>query len=124
MKKPAYLSRLFATLALLAAVASPGCVIAKISGAGPRPLLLNNSSGKFDVVKHFTVQNAVRFDYTNSAELDQLVADVIKETGADAVVNIRVTIKQEPGDFLCNVVTCGIANSKTWAIEGDAIKFK
>ena len=43
---------------------------------------------------------------------------------ADAIVNLRITVKMTPSDFLCNTVTCNLANSKTWAIEGDAIKMK
>lgn len=113
-------------LAILLATAacSFGCTIAKISAAGPRPLLLNNASGKFDVIKHFVIEKQSTFDYTNSAEMDQLTADVLTETKADAIVNMRIVIKQLPMDFVCNMVTCGIANAKTWSIEGDAIKFK
>lgn len=109
---------------LLSAVLVSGCTIAKISGAGPRPLVMNNLPGKFDVLKHFVVERSVTFDYTNAAEIDNLVAEVLRETNADAVVNLRVTVKYTPTDYLCNVATCGLASAKTWAIEGDAIKFR
>ena len=116
----------FAILALLALVSfsTSACTLAKISGAGPRPLLMNNPQGKYDVIKHFVVEKSIAWDWTNSAEMDQLVAEVLAETKADAVANIRVTIKYTPQDYICNAVTCGVANSKTWAIEGDAISFK
>lgn len=118
----------FRTVLLAAALAvtllGSGCTMAKISGAGPRPLLLNNASGKFDVLKHFVVEKSVSFDYTNSAELDQLVAEVLTQTNADAIINLRITVKQSVGDFVLTSCTCGLANARTWSIEGDAIKFK
>lgn len=115
-----------AILALLvaASMSTSACTIAKISGAGPRPMLMNNPQGKYDVIKHFVVEKSIAWDWTNSAEMDQLVAEVLAETKADAVANLRVTIKYTVQDFLCNSVTCGLANSKTWAVEGDAISFK
>jgi hypothetical protein len=112
------------TLALAATALSSGCTMAKISGAGPRPLLLNNASGKFDVIKHFTVEKRVSFDYTNSAEMDQLVAEVLSQTNADAIINLKIAIKQTVGDYIFNSCTCNLANARTYAIEGDAIKFK
>lgn len=113
-----------AALLAVAAVSTSGCTIAKISGAGPRPLLFNNPQGNYDVIKHFVVEKQIAWDWTNSAEMDQLVADVLQETKADAIANLRVTIKYTVSDYMCNSVTCGYANSKTWAIEGDAVKFK
>ncbi|MFZ4578794.1 MAG: hypothetical protein ACOYOB_10410 [Myxococcota bacterium] len=101
-----------------------GCTIAKISGAGPRPLLLNNPAEKYDVIKHFTIEEQSTFDYTNSAEIDRLVASVLSETGADAIANLRVTVKYTPADYCMNSITCGLASARTWAIEGDAVKFK
>ncbi len=109
---------------LLASAVLGGCTIAKIGGAGPRPLLLNNPSGNYEVLKHFVIEEQITFDYTNSAEMDRLVAEILSETKADAIANLRITIKQTAGDHCMNSVTCGFANSRTWAIEGDAVKFK
>jgi hypothetical protein len=111
-------------IVLVAAVASSGCTLAKLSGAGPRPLLLNNpANGKFEVVRHFEIDKGSRFDFTNTAEIDAMVATLIQETKADAVINLRVTVKTEVGDFFLNLITCGIANARTWTIEGDAIRY-
>jgi hypothetical protein len=115
----------FVLLFGLCALASSGCTIAKISAAGPRPLYLNNpAGGKYSVIKHFVVEEMITFDYTNSAEMDRLVAEVISETKADAIINMRITVKYTPGDWFCNAVSCNLANARTWAVEGDAIKFK
>jgi hypothetical protein len=115
---------ILALLLVISSVVASGCTIAKISGAGPRPLLMNNPQGKYDVIKHFVVEKSIAWDWTNSAEMDQLVAEVLSETKADAISNLRVTIKYTFNDYMCNSVTCGYANSKTWAVEGDAIKYK
>lgn len=126
MKKLSLKGLLVAVCLLLAASFMGGCTIAKISGAGPRPLLLNNidSAKKFSVVKHFVVEETINFDWTNSVEIDRLIAKVLEETKADAVVNLRITGKFTVGNYCMNAVTCGIANSKTWAVEGDAIKYE
>jgi hypothetical protein len=76
------------------------------------------------VIKHFSIEEQTTFDYTNSAEIDRMVASILSETGADAIANLRVTVKYTPGDYCMNAVTCNLAAARTWAIEGDAIKFK
>ncbi len=109
---------------LLGVLVLGGCTVAKLSGSGPRPLLLNNpADGKFEIVRHFVVDRGSTFDFTNTAEIDALVASVIQETKADAVVNLRITVKQEVSDFFLNLITCGLANSRTWYVEGDAIRY-
>lgn len=101
-----------------------GCTMAKISGAGPRPILLNTPQTRFDVIKHFVVEHESKFDYTNTVEIDRAIADILSSTGADSIINVRITIKQTVSDYLCNSVTCALAQARTYEIEGDAIRWK
>ena len=115
------------TLLILFALSLPttSCTLAKISAAGPRPLLLNNPQGQqFDVIKHFNIERRITFDYTNSVEADELVAEVIQETGADAIINLRIKLKYDISDYCLDQITCGLAHSRTWQITGDAVKYK
>jgi hypothetical protein len=113
---------LFACM-VLAMVSVSGCTVAKISGAGPRPLMMNTPQARFGVVEHFIVQESQSFDWTHTAELDRLVAQILARTQADAVINLRVAVKITAGNFCLNGVTCGFAQAQTFVIEGDAIRF-
>ena len=113
---------LLAVLSLGALTTS--CTLARISGSGPRSLILNNPTGvDFEVIKHFQVEKGKSFDYTNHYEMGAVLADVIAETKADAVINLQTEIKQTFGDFLFTAITCGFAQAKTLVITGDAIKY-
>jgi len=105
-------------------VAFSGCTIAKISGAGPRPILMNTLPARYVVVEHFSVEQSVSFDYTNSMETDTMLAQVLARTQADAIINMRISIKTTFGNFCLTGVTCGLANARTWVVEGDAIKYQ
>ncbi len=112
-------------LALGLMVQVQGCTVAKISGAGPRPIMLNNppQGVAFDVIKHFKVQKGITFDLTSSFEIDGIVADLLQETKGDAIINVRLNVVQTPGDF-CMTMVCPFSNAKHIEVEGDVIKFK
>lgn len=107
-----------ATLVLLSA-----CTMAKISGRGSSPLLLNNPTQKVTVLDHFTASKRIVFDYTNAFDVSQVLGDEMrKHPGGDAVTNLSITVKSGMTDFFINVFTLGLAQAKTFEVEGDLVK--
>jgi hypothetical protein len=114
--------RLVSVVLVAMAVTAGGCTIAKISGRGSIPLLLNQPSAKVEVVKAIKVSQMRVFDYTESYDASEMLSEVFTETQADAIINVVFTVKTTPGDFFLNILTLGIANAKTIEITGQAVK--
>lgn len=99
-----------------------GCTIAKISGKGSLPLLLNNPSQKVKVLSHFKESKMITFDYTSSFDVYEVIAERLANTNADMVTNLTITIKSDVGTFMVNLFTLGLANARTFQVEGDFVK--
>ena len=113
----------FPVVVLLAvALFLSGCTMAKISGKGPIPLLLNNPSKKVEVIEHLKASKMITFDYTGSFDVYEIIAEKLANTKADAAINLTVTIKSDMGTFLVNLFTFGLANARTIQVEGDLVK--
>ena len=117
-----HLARLGAVLVLLTLGA--GCTVAKISGRGSVPLMLNTPPQKVKVIRHFVAQKMVTFDYTGAFDVSEVLADKLEKTEADAITNLTVTIKSTFSSFLVNMVTLGLANAKVMAVEGDLVSIE
>ena len=108
---------------VVAGVLFMGCTMAKISGRGPNPLILNNPTQKTQVIDHFTLSKRITFDYTSSFDVSDLVGDEMRlHPGGDAVTNLVITVRSDVGDFFINLFTLGLAASKTFQVEGDLVK--
>ena len=101
-----------------------GCVVLKINGRGARPVLLNTPTARYDVRDHFKENVGQCFDYTHAPDLSPAIANVLKRTKADALINVAILDEETGKDVLMNIVTLGFAQCHTTTIEGDAIKFK
>ena len=99
-----------------------GCTIAKISGKGSMPLLLNNPPEKVKVVSHFSESKMITFDYTSSFDVYEIIADRLANSNADMAINLTITIKSDVGTFFVNLFTLGLANARTVQVEGDFVK--
>jgi len=99
-----------------------GCTLAKISGRGSVPLMLNNPPARVEVVSHFSEQKMVTFDYTSAFDVSEILSEKLSSSDADAVTNVTVTVKTDPATFCVNLITLGIANAKIFQVEGDLIK--
>ena len=100
-----------------------GCTVAKISGRGPSPLILNSPSQKSELIVHFTASKRITFDYTSAFDVSDLVTDELKKyPQGDAVTNLTINIRSEASDFFINLFTLGFAASKTFQVEGDIVK--
>ncbi len=108
--------------AVLISLGLGGCTLAKISGRGTIPILLNNPPAKVTVVKHVETSKTVNFDYTGAFDTSEVLADLLANGHADAITNVTITVKSTGMNFLLNLVTLGIANSKTFQISGDMVK--
>ncbi len=98
------------------------CTIAKISGKGSMPLLLNNPPEKVKVISHFTESKMITFDYTSSFDVYEIIADRLANSDADMAINLTITIKSDVGTFFVNLFTLGLANARTVQVEGDFVK--
>jgi len=101
-----------------------GCTIAKISGHGPLPLLLNQPTGKVRVIKNINVSKMVVFDYTGSYDVSEIIMDEFEKIDADAIINITIVLKNTVADFFVNLITLGLAQARTVEIQGQAVRIE
>jgi len=100
------------------------CTIAKISGKGAVPVLLNQPSENMQLVEHITIKKNSNFDYTSSFDVSELLSKKVAEKRPDAVINTTVTLKSSIDNFFINLFTLGFANSRKISIEADLMKEK
>ena len=114
----------FRAILMLAAVAfiANACTIAKISGRGSQPLMLNNPTAKVQVLSHFKESKMVTFDYTSAFDVSEILAEKLASSQADAVTNLSITVKTDAAAFCINLITLGLAQAKVFAVEGDLVK--
>lgn len=99
-----------------------GCTMAKISGRGALPLLLNQPEAKVEVIQELKRSKHIMFDYTAAFDVSEVLSEILIGSNADAIINITITVKSTPLDWIVNLFTLGLAQSKTFEISGQAIK--
>ena len=102
-------------------VVAEGCTIAKISGRGSVPLIMNQPQAKVKLIKQVKTSKMIVFDYTSAFDVSEVLGDIMAGTNADAIINLVIVLKTTPMDFLINLITLGIANAKTFEISGQAV---
>ncbi len=100
------------------------CTIAKISGKGAVPVLLNQPSQQMQLVEHITVKKNSNFDWTSSFDVSEVIAKKVAEKQPDAVINTTVTIKTSIDNFFINLFTLGLAQSRKIVVDADLMKEK
>ncbi|MFM2224577.1 MAG: hypothetical protein RJA07_779 [Bacteroidota bacterium] len=102
------------------------CTIAKISGKGAVPILLNQPSDRMELIEHIVVTKNINFDYTSSFDVSQLLANMIseKKITPDAVINTTITIKSSLDNSCINIFTLGFAQSRKFVVEADLMRYK
>ncbi len=111
------------SLVLLMAMVS-SCTVAKISGRGSIPLMLNNPTERVEVIERLDESKMIKFDYTSAFDVSEILAEKLQQSDADAIINLAITIKSTFASFLLNAVTLGIANAKVYSVEGELVKIK
>lgn len=66
-------------VALLFIVTMQSCTIAKVSGKGAVPLLLNQPTEKMQFMEHVTIKKNRNFDYTNTFDVAELLSKEIEQ---------------------------------------------
>ncbi len=100
------------------------CTIAKISGRGAVPIMLNQPSEQMQLVEHITVKKNSNFDWTSSFDVSEVIARKVAEKQPDAVINTTVTIRTSIDNFFINLFTLGLAQSRKIIIDADLMKEK
>ena len=100
------------------------CTIAKISGKGAVPVLLNQPSEQMQLVEHITIKKNSNFDWTSSFDVSEVIAEKVAEKQPDAVINTMVTIKSGIDNFFINLFTLGLAKSRKIIVDADLMKAK
>jgi hypothetical protein len=100
------------------------CTIAKISGKGAVPVLLNQPSQQMQLVEHITVKKNSNFDWTSSFDVSEVIAKKVAEKQPDAVINTSVTIKTSIDNYFINLFTLGLAQSRKIVVDADLMKEK
>jgi len=113
---------LLLTIALLVMLNS--CAVAKISGRGAVPIMLNQSSEKMELVEHISVEKNSNFDYTNTYDVSDVIAESVAAKKPDAVINTNVVLRQGVDNYFMNLFTLGFARSIKVCVEADLMKEK
>lgn len=100
------------------------CTVAKISGKGAVPVLLNQTSDQMQLMEHLTIKKNSNFDYTSSFDVSEVIATKVAEKKPDAVINTTVTIKTGIDNFFINLFTLGLARSRKVVIGIDLMMKK
>jgi len=109
---------------LICTVVLQSCTIAKISGRGAAPIVLNQPSERMELMEHVTVKKNSNFDWSSSFDVSEVMAQTIAAKKPDAVINTTVTIKSGADNFFINLFTLGLAKSRKVVIDADLMKEK
>lgn len=108
----------------LVMLGAQSCTVAKVSGKGAVPLLLNQPAEQMQLVEHVRIVKNSNFDWTSSFDVSEVIAATVAAKQPDAVINTTVTIKSGADNFFINLFTLGLANSRKVVIEADLMRHK
>ncbi len=100
------------------------CTVAKISGKGAVPILLNQPTERMQLSEHVTIKKNINFDWTSSFDISEVIANKVAETKPYALINTTITLKSGIDNFFINLFTLGLAQSRKIVVEGDLMKEK
>jgi hypothetical protein len=103
---------------LLVALALNGCTIVRIYSTSGNEVALTDSKGQSG--EAFKLEHRISFDYTSSVDVQEVLRE--RYGSGQKFENVSVKVKVKPEDFLINLVTLGIAQSKTFEITGDKVR--
>jgi hypothetical protein len=95
------------------------CTVAKISGRGAVPFLLNQPAEQMELTEHIRVKKNSNFDWTSSFDVSELMAKKVAEKKPDAIINTTITVKTSIDNFFINLFTLGLARSRKIVVEAD-----
>lgn len=83
--------------------------------------MLNTPSERVKLIRSFTAQKMITFDYTGAFDVSEVLTDELQQTGADAITNHTITIKSNFQSGMINLLTIGLANARVFAVQGDLV---
>jgi len=98
------------------------CTVAKISGRGAVPIVLNQPSEKMQLVEHIVIKKNRNFDWTSSFDISEVIGKKIAEKQPDALINATISIQTSVDNFFINLVTFGLARSRKIVFEADVMR--
>ena len=98
------------------------CTVAKISGRGAVPIVLNQPSEKMQLVEHIIIKKNRNFDWTSSFYISEVIGKKIAEKQPDALINATISIQTSVDNFFINLVTFGLARSRKIVFEADVMR--
>lgn len=102
---------------LLALTALNGCTIARIYSTSGNEVALTDSTQSGEA---FKIEHRITFDYTGAVDVQEVLRE--RYGSGHKFENVSVKLKVKPEDFLINLITIGIAQSKTFEISGDKVR--
>jgi hypothetical protein len=104
--------------AFLAITALNGCTIARIYSTSGNEVSLTDSARPSG--EPFKIEHRISFDYTGAVDVQEVLRE--RYGSGQKFENVSVKLKVKPEDFLMNLITFGIAQSKTFEISGDKVR--
>lgn len=102
---------------LLVMLVAPGCTMARIYATSGNEVSLTETSSVGG--ESFTIEHRIVFDYTAAVDIQELLR---KRYGSGhEFQNVTVKLKIDPVDYLLNLITIGLANSRSFEITGDKV---
>jgi hypothetical protein len=95
-----------------------GCTIARIYSTSGNEVSLTDA--KHAGGEAFKIEHRISFDYTGAVDVQEVLRE--RYGSGHRFQNVSVKLKVKPEDFLINLVTLGIAQSKTFEISGDKVR--
>lgn len=114
-----------AVFALSIAALVSGCTVAEIDAKAPIPILLTMPDN--DAVEFVGgIENTKRYAFHGSHHYDpyEVLRERNPERRADAIVNVRVTVRRTLTDGIFNLFTLGFADSHTVTVSGSLVRLK
>lgn len=95
-----------------------GCTMARIYSTSGNDVSLTDNANKSG--EAFKIEKRITFDYTGAIDVQEVLRE--RFGSGHEFENVSVKLKADVPDFFLNLITIGIAQSKTFEISGDKIK--
>ena len=102
---------------LVSLCALSGCTMARIYATSGNAVSMTQSGNKAG--ESFKIEKRITFDYTSAIDAQELLRE--RFGSGHEFQNVSVKLNADFTDFLINLFTLGLAQSKTFEISGDKI---
>ncbi len=107
-----------AALIVVLCVSLAGCTVARIYATSGNQVSLTETNPAGG--EQFTIHHRLVFDYTGAIDVQELLRE--RYGSGHEFQNVTVKLKSDGIDFLLNLVTFGLAQSRSVEITGDKVR--